>query len=64
MTLLEAGMEAGVYVAEFDIDALREYRRRETWGNAFRKPYAYGALVSTEVEKPFARLESRRGRPA
>lgn len=36
--LLEVGEEAGVFVAEFNMTAIRDYRRRETWGNAYRKP--------------------------
>jgi predicted amidohydrolase len=63
MTLLEAGPEEGVYIAEFDIDALRTYRQSETSGDAFRKPYAYGPLVSHDVSEPFVREESRRDRP-
>jgi predicted amidohydrolase len=63
MTILEAGPDEGVYMAEFDIEALRDYRSRETAGNAFRKPYAYGPLVSTEVTSPFVREESRREQP-
>jgi predicted amidohydrolase len=63
MTLMEAGPEEGVYIAEFDLDALRSYRERETWGNAFRKPYAYGPLVSPDVTEPFVREESRRDQP-
>ncbi len=43
--LVEAGEEEGVILAEFDLERLREYRAREVWGNAFRKPGAYGALV-------------------
>lgn len=63
MLIVEAGPEEGIYIAEFDLDALREYRARETWGDSFRKPYAYGPLVSTKVSEPFVRDESRRNRP-
>jgi N-carbamoylputrescine amidase len=60
MILVEAGPEEGVYVAQFDLDALRAYRARETWGNAFRKPRTYGALTAPDVRPPFVRSEARR----
>jgi len=45
----------GVIIARFDIDQLRHYRNRETWGNAFRKPHRYHLLTSDEVREPFIR---------
>jgi len=60
--LVEAGEGEGVFLAGFDLDALREYRARETWGNAFRRPHRYGALVSPAVAPPFARVDAD-GRP-
>lgn len=53
MLLVEAGEEEGVYLAGFELGALRAYRERETWGNAFRRPHRYGLLTSTEVAAPF-----------
>jgi predicted amidohydrolase len=61
MLVVEAGEQEGVFLADFDLDALRDYRRRETWGNAYRKPGRYGALVDEGVEEPFVREDSRRG---
>jgi predicted amidohydrolase len=58
--IVEAGEEEGVYIAEFDIDAIRAYREREVWGNAFRKPRAYGLLTSQDVQEPFIRESARR----
>jgi predicted amidohydrolase len=58
--VIEAGEGEGIYMAEFDMDELRDYRRREAWGNAFRKPCAYGPLTSAEVEEPFVRKGARR----
>jgi len=58
--IIEAGEEEGVYIAEFDMDKIRAYREKETWGNAFRKPQKYGLLVSPEVEYPFIRASARR----
>jgi N-carbamoylputrescine amidase len=54
--VVEAGEQEGVYLASFDLDAIREYRARELWGNAFRKPHRYGLLVEQRVEDPFVRV--------
>jgi len=56
MTLVEAGETEGIYLAHFDLDALRDYRQRETWGNAFRRPRRYGMLTSPIVLPPFVRV--------
>jgi len=42
----------------FDMERIREYRRRETSGNAFRRPHRYGLLTSCEVRDPFVRVGS------
>lgn len=44
-----------ICMAEFDLNALRDYRGRECWGNAYRKPAAYGPLLETKVDPPFRR---------
>jgi N-carbamoylputrescine amidase len=54
--VIEAGESEGVYLAIFEMDQIRDYRQRETWGNAFRRPHRYGAITSTEVNKPFIRV--------
>jgi N-carbamoylputrescine amidase len=56
MLVVEAGESPGIYPAVFDLDALRGYRRRETWGDAFRRPGAYGPLTGREVRDPFVRI--------
>ncbi len=45
----------GVFLADFDLDAIREYREKEVWGNAYRNVAAYGSLLDSEVRKPFLR---------
>ncbi len=60
MLLVEADGQEGVFLARFDLDALRAYRSRETWGNAFRRPRLYGALTDEAVEEPFIRPEATR----
>ena len=57
--VIEAGEAEGVYLAPFDLDAIREYRRRETWGNAFRHPQRYAALTARDVRPPFVRVNER-----
>jgi predicted amidohydrolase len=60
--MFEAGDSEGVYLATLDLDALRDYRRRETMGDAYRKPSAYRRLMSDEQGVPvFDRSDSRRG---
>lgn len=58
--LLEAGETEGVFIAEFDMDVLRDYRRREVHGNAYRKPEKYGLLVYDRQEEPFIRHDRKR----
>jgi predicted amidohydrolase len=58
LLLVEAGEVEGVHLATYDLDDLREYRQRETLGNAFRRPDRYGALVSREVADPFIRVDA------
>ena len=57
--IVEAGEDEGIYLAEFDMEAIRKYRQREVWGNAFRKPRAYSALRFTDVIDPFSRYSAR-----
>ena len=58
--IVEAGGEEGVYMASFDMDMIRDYRRREVHGNAFRRPALYAALIDEAVQAPFIRKEARR----
>ncbi|MEE1929520.1 carbon-nitrogen hydrolase family protein [Streptomyces sp. TRM 70351] len=55
MLTVEADERPGVYLAPFDLAALRDYRQRETWGDAFRRPSAYGRLTGGDVAAPFVR---------
>jgi hypothetical protein len=56
--LVEADDKEGIYLASFDLDRIRDYRTRETWGNAFRKPHRYALLTSLEVREPFVRVNA------
>lgn len=44
-----------IFMVPFDMAAIRDYRRREVWGNAYRKVNAYGDLLSPTVNEPFLR---------
>jgi predicted amidohydrolase len=55
--IIEAGEREGVYLAPFDLDRLRDWRCRETLGNAFRRPHLYGALTAEAVAPPFVRVD-------
>lgn len=52
MCVFEAPTEEGVYLAEINLDMLREYRRDEIMGNKYRHPEKYGLLVSTLRKVP------------
>lgn len=58
--ILEAGEAPGIYLAEFDMEKLREYRSREVHGNAYRRPEKYGLLLSREIREPFLREDRRK----
>ena len=58
--ILEAGEDEGIYLAELDMDMLREYRKREVHGNAYRRPEKYGILTETAIQEPFIRADRRR----
>jgi predicted amidohydrolase len=53
-----AGAREELVLCRLDVAALRAYRRRETWGDAYRRPSLYGALVDREVAEPFARADA------
>lgn len=46
MCILKASNEEGVFLAEIDLELLREYRVREVMGNKYRHPDKYGILAS------------------
>jgi N-carbamoylputrescine amidase len=58
--IVKAGESEGVYLATFDMDNMRAYRERESWGNAYRRPRLYKALIAEEVEPPFIRQDATR----
>ena len=45
MCILEAPGEEGIYLAEINLDQLREYRRKEVMGSPYRRPETYRPLL-------------------
>lgn len=60
MLLIEAGEQEGIYIADFPIDEIREYRSREVHGNAYRHPEKYRLLISDKINEPFIRKNYRK----
>ncbi len=58
--VIEAGEREGIYLANFPIDELREYRSSEVHGNAYRHPQKYHLLISETIEEPFIRSDYRK----
>ncbi len=58
--IVKATDKEGIWYADFDIDLLREYREREIWGDAYRKPRLYNDLVMDNPKPPFVRKNARR----
>ena len=57
--ILQASGEEGIFLAEFDLDRMREYRKNEVHGNAYRHPKKYGLLTEERIEEPFIRSDYR-----
>lgn len=58
--IIEAGEQEGVYIADFPINEMREYRSQEVHGNSYRHPRKYKLLISESIEEPFIRDDYRR----
>lgn len=57
--LLQAGGQEGIYIAELNLDQLRNYRNEEALGNAYRHPGKYKLLIDTKIDPPFIRKDYR-----
>lgn len=58
--ILEADEQEGIFIVDFPIDEIREYRRLEVHGNAYRHPQKYKLLISEKIEEPFVREDYRK----
>ncbi|MCH5150399.1 MAG: carbon-nitrogen hydrolase family protein [Spirochaetales bacterium] len=59
MCILQANGQEGIYIAEIDLAQLRNYRKNEVHGNAYRHPKKYGLLTDTKIKEPFIRSDYR-----
>ncbi len=57
--ILQAGESEGIYIAELDLKQLRDYRKKEVHGNAYRHPKKYAILTDTKINEPFVRNDYR-----
>lgn len=57
--ILQASGKEDIFIAELDLEQLRNYRESETHGNTYRHPKKYGLLVDTKIDKPFIRNDYR-----
>lgn len=58
--IMEADEKEGIFIADFPISEMRDYRSHEVHGNAYRHPRKYSLLVSETIEAPFIRSDYRR----
>lgn len=58
--ILEADGSEGIFIAEFDMDMLRNYRKNEVHGNAYRRPGKYTILTDNKISEPFIRSDYRK----
>ncbi len=58
--IVEAGEAEGIFIANFPLDEIREYRKREVHGNAYRHPKKYGLLINEAIDEPFIRNDYRK----
>ena len=59
MCILQADEAEGIFMAQINLNLLREYRSCEVHGNAYRRPHLYGALLDEAVHEPFIRKDKR-----
>ncbi len=60
--ILNAGEKEGIYLVGFPLEELRDYRKKEVHGNAYRHPEKYHLLISEKINDPFIRERNRRGK--
>lgn len=58
--IIEAGEREGIYIADFPVKEIREYRKSEIHGNAYRRPEKYKILTSETINEPFIRSDRRK----
>jgi predicted amidohydrolase len=56
-TLVMAGEEEGLFLAEFNLNEIRRDRRKTIHGNAYRRPHRYKLLISPEKDDVWQRVD-------
>ena len=49
-----------IQIVNFSLNEIRDYRKRETLGDAYRKPLLYNYISEEHIKEPFIRKDSRR----
>lgn len=49
-----------IQIVNFSLNEVRDYRKRETLGDAYRKPLLYNYISEEHIKEPFIRKDSRR----
>ena len=57
--VLADDLTTGIFYADFDMDAIRNYRNKEMMGNTFRKVDSYTELLNKTIQEPFVRQGQR-----
>ncbi len=57
--VLEADESEGIFIADFDMKKIRDYRQKEVHGNAYRRPWKYSLIIAEEKNEPFLRDDFR-----
>lgn len=50
--IIQADGKEGIFIADFPMELIREYRNTEVHGNAYRHPEKYHLLISQDVNPP------------
>ena len=58
--ILEADGEEDIFIADIDMDMLRNYRKSEVHGNAYRHPGKYALIIDNTIAEPFIRSDHRK----
>ncbi len=51
--------DEGIYIADFDMDMIRKYRKTEVHANCYRHPGKYEILLDKKISEPFIRDDYR-----
>lgn len=49
-----------IQIVKLNLNEIRDYRKRETLGDAYRKPSVYSYINEEHIKEPFIRKDSRR----